>query len=519
MSPSDPLPSSFPSVSYETWRSRVEAELGADSGPRLRRETLEGIEVEALYSADHLAEALPARFAPSGTGWRTWHEVPVSGGAAARAALGREADRELGGVWLRLDDSVTAARAAAILGGAVARAGVEVAVEWAGEPLASAALIVAAAQQAGSKPERLGGCLGCDPLGALARRGTLSGSACEQTVAAARWAAAHAPGMRAALVSTAPYADAGAEAVQEIAFALATGAQTLRSLLDAGLTPAEAASQILVSLTVGRDLYLQAAKLRAMRLTWGMLLASVDAPPDALRLHARTAWRTKGHRDPGTDLVRATVETFAAVLGGADDVTTSPLLDADEELALGMPLGSATQLLLREEVGLDRVADAAGGSWYVESLTAMLARRAWEIFEGIERRGGMARELAVGAIAQQVAAAAERRRRALAEKALAIVGVTLHPPKQPAPLPHRPLVVAPESNVRAADGGAATAVASWAGEPDSPALFAAAVDAAVKGATVAALAAAVPQGQAALRAPALVAWRDAEPFESTEATA
>lgn len=521
MSSSDPAASQgFAPVAYATWRSRVEAELGGEAERLLRRTTLEGIELEPLYAADRVGAAVPLpRLAPASGGWRTWQELPVSAGAAGRVALARETDRELGGVWLRIDESATAARLAQLLGSALRNGEVEVAIEWAAEPLASAALIVAAARAAGVEPERLRGCLGGDPLGALARRGTLSGTACDQLVGAARWASAHAPAVRAALVSTAPYADAGAHAVQEIAFALATGAETLRWLLDAGFTPAGAAGQIFVSTTVGRDLYLQIAKLRALRLTWGMLVASIDAPADSMRLHARTAWRTKGRRDPGTDLVRATIETLAAVLGGCDDVTTSPLLDAEEELALGMPLGSATQLLLRGEVGLDRIADAAGGSWYVESLTGQLARRAWELFQGIERRGGMARELAVGAVAQQVAETAERRRTALVDKRMPIVGVTVHPPKDAVPLPHRPLVIDPRSSPLAAADGELSATVSLSGDADSPATFAAAVDAAAQGAAAAALAAAVAQGGAPMRAPALRPWRDAELFESGEATA
>jgi len=521
MNDSEPGASSlFAPVAYAAWRSRVEAELGGEAERLLLRTTLQGIELEPLYAADHVGAAVPLqRLTPASGGWRTWQELPVSAGAAGRVALARESERELGGVWLRVDDSATAAQLAQILGSSLRGGEVDLAIEWVGEPLAGAALAIAAAREAGIGPERLRGCLGCDPLGSLARRGTLSGTACEQLVGVARWAAAHAPAVRAALVSTAPYSDAGADAVQEIAFALATGAETLRWLLDAGFTPAAAAAQVLASTTVGRDLYLQVAKLRALRLTWGMLLASIDAPPDSMRLHARTAWRTKGRLDPGTDLIRATIETFAAVLGGCDDVTTSPLLDAEEALALGMPLGSATHLLLREEVGLDRIADAAGGSWYVESLTAQLARLAWEIFAGIERRGGMARELAVGAVAQRVAETAERRRTALVDKKIPIVGVTIHPPKDPVPLPHRPLVVDERSSTLAPADGDAPAMVPLTGGADSPATFAAAVDAAARGATAAALAAAVSQGAAPLRAPALRAWRDAEPFESGERTA
>ena len=516
-----PAASAFPPVSYETWRLRVATELASEAEVRLRRETLEGLLMEPLHAADHVGGGIPLpRLAPPSGAWRTWQELPALAGDAGRAALARERDRALGGVWLRLDgEDATAAELASLLGDSLAGGDVELVLEWAGEPLAGGAVAVAAAQAAGLAVGQLGGCLGCDPLGSLARRGTLSGGACDQLVGATRWALAHAPRLRAGLVSTAPYADAGADAAQEIAFALATGAEMLRTLLAAGIAPGAAASQLLVSLTVGRDLYLQVAKLRAMRLTWGMLLASVDAPPTELRLHGRTAWRTKGKRDPGSDLVRATVETFAAVLGGCTDVTCAPILDEETELALGMPLGSATQLLLREEVGLDRVADAAGGSWYVESLTAQLARRAWKIFEGIERRGGMLRALAVGAVAQQVAEAAERRRAALAEKRLPIVGVTVHAAKKPVTLPHRPLATAAVAPTPASGAVPAPEAPHLQGEADSAGLFSAAVAAAARGVSVAALAAAVASRGASLRAPALAAWRDAEPFESLEATA
>ncbi|HEV8629883.1 MAG TPA: methylmalonyl-CoA mutase family protein, partial [Thermoanaerobaculia bacterium] len=237
--------------------------------------------------------------------------------------------------------------------------------------------------------------------------------------------------------------------------------------------------------------------------------------PTALRLHARTAWRTKGLRDPGTDLVRSTLEALAAVLGGCDDLTCAPFLDPQLELALGLPLGSATQLLLREEAGFARLADPAGGSWYVESLTAALARRGWEMFAGIEEHGGMARALAIGAVARQVAEATERRRRALAEGSMPMVGVTMHRPPQPVPLPHRPLDAAGEPTRE--PPAAPPSIPQLAAEPGSPALFAAAVAAAAGGATLGALASALPPGDAPMRAPVLTAWRDAEPFETAAA--
>jgi len=511
MSPAEPA---FPPVPYATWRARVEAELGEEAERRLRRETLDELVVEPLYAPDHLPASVPLPRVAAGATWRQWQEVRASAGARGRGALAREVERDLGGVWVRADDSTNAAKLATLLGPACAARDVELAIEWEGEPLAAAALLVAAAGFAGVPPERLHGCLGVDPLGALARRGSLAGGADGHLVAAARWASERAPGVRAGLISTAPYADAGADAVQEVAFALATGAEALRRLLSAGLAPDAAATQLLVSVTVGRDLYLQVAKLRALRLTWAMMLAGIGAQPNAPRLHARTAWRTKGRRDPGTDLVRATVETLAALLGGADDVTCTPMLDEDAEaaLSLGMALGSATQLVLRDEAGLGRVGDALGGSWYVEALTERVARRAWEIFAGVEERGGMARELAVGGVARQVSEAADRRRRALAEGKLPIVGVTVHASKDVVPLPHRPLAHPPDERPPGPSGAGAVRLA---GEPDDPALFGDAIAAAAaEGDCLGMVGAAIPVVGPPLRAPALAPWRDAEPFEA-----
>src|SRR5262249_29421504 len=139
--------------------------------------------------------------------WRIWQEFPVTAAGAA-AALRREAQRDLAGVWLRVDSGeVTASQLGALL---AAAPGAELAGEAAHEPGALAALLVAASGERGGGPPA--GCLGGDPLGALARRGSISGNAREQLVASARWTAAEAPALRAALVSTAPYAGAGADA-------------------------------------------------------------------------------------------------------------------------------------------------------------------------------------------------------------------------------------------------------------------------------------------------------------------
>jgi methylmalonyl-CoA mutase len=503
-----------PGVDYATWRQRVVAELGGGSWEGLAKATLEGIPVEPLYTATHpAADPLPRPLRPPGP-WRIWQEVPADGGGLAGSALAREVDRDLGGVWIRADepgalDDLSSRRLAGLLAG-LPLDRLELTIEGTGQPLATAALLLGAARRAGIAPEAIGGCLGCDPLGAMARHGVAAAGSREQLATAARWSVDHAPAWRSALVSGAPYHDAGADAVLELAFVVATAREYLGILLAAGLSPDQAAGQLLLSVPVSRDVYLQVAKLRALRLLGSLVLDAAGAQPARLRIHARTSWRTKTRLDPATDLVRVTLEALAAVVGGCDDLTCAPFLDPQLQLELGLPLASATQLLLRDEAGLGQVLDPAGGSWYVEGLTAQLAERAWGLAEEIERSGGMSRALGLGLIARRVEEASERRLRAIARRELTMTGISSYPTREATGLPHRPrgLVARPEP-ARAASAPAVPQ--SVVGSAASlPALFAAAA----AGASFGDLVASWPAGGEPLRAPALPAWRDAVPFEA-----
>jgi methylmalonyl-CoA mutase len=528
----------FPPVSLVDWRARVARELGADWEQRLDAATLEGIPVAPLYSAETAVEPLPRLVRPGA--WRIWQEVPASAGESGAAALRHEVDRDLGGVWIAtgdagLEEGLSAAHLAPLLA-ALPLDRVEVAIEGACDPRALAGTLLGALRAIGRDPSQARGCLGCDPLGATARAGQNADGRCSQLVDAALWAARGGGAWRAALVTTAPSHDAGADAAQELGFALATAREYLRRMTAGGLEGPLAARQLLFSTPVGRDVYVQIAKVRALRVLAALAADEVGAGPETVRIHARTSWRTKTRLDPATDLVRTTLEAMAAVLGGCDDLTCAPFLEPALAIELGLPLGSATQLLLREEAGLSRVADPAAGSWYVEHLTRELAARAWDLAEEVDRCGGMARALAVGFVARRVEEAAERRQRALAHRELRITGISSYPIQEAGALPHRPrgpgLATAEDggaqrSPVLGRDAGAdaegiitATGAAARAdrslvhlGTLRGSELVEAVTAAAAAGATLGDLAAAIPAKGEPLRAPALPPWRDAVAFE------
>jgi methylmalonyl-CoA mutase len=294
---------------------------------------------------------------------------------------------------------------------------------------ALAALLLALSERRKTKLTVLHGSLGLDPLGTLAAYGRLPTSlarALEHTAAFAAHAHTHAPGLRAVAVDTGPYHDAGADAGHEVAIALATGLAYLRALTAAGLSVDAAAKQIAFRFSIGRDFFVEIAKLRAARLTWCKVVAACggSAEAQAMVIHARTSLRTKTQRDPWVNMLRGTAESFAAAVGGADAITTSAydvLIGESDEVA--RRLARNTQHLLRHESNVHRVVDSAGGSFYIEAITDELARKAWLELQALEKAGGLAQALSSGTLQKQLAQALDVDRKAVETRKLAITGV------------------------------------------------------------------------------------------------
>jgi methylmalonyl-CoA mutase len=213
-------------------------------------------------------------------------------------------------------------------------------------------------------------------------------------------------------VDTTSYHHAGATETQDIAFALATGVVYLRAMEQQGLSIDAAAPQIQFRMSVDTDLFFAVAKLRAARWLWWQVVRACGGSPaaGAMRLEVRTSERVLTRRDPHLNLLRNLMGVMAAALGGSDIISSVPFdarVDLPDEFS--RRLARNTLLILQHEAQLNRVIDAAGGSWYVERLTRQLAQHAWQLFQDIERRGGMMSALASGLISQQVETAAAAR--------------------------------------------------------------------------------------------------------------
>lgn len=452
----------FPDSDLAAWRAATLDFLKGKPLEKLSTRTLEGIVVPPLHTHEDGAEPpgypgsppfVRGRSTLGGVvaGWETCQRCVAPDPEHAVAEIGADLDLGAGAVWLRFD---RAARwgldaddpAASSLGGdglavstaeelrplvaAVTARGASLHLDAGGATLAVAALVCAAAEMGQGLPT---GSLGADPLADLAAEGELPAGVDAGLAGLgelAVWASRRAPSFRAATVSALPYHSAGASAVQELGFVLATGVEYLRAMERAGLDVDQGAGQVRLLLPVGRDLFMEVAKLRAARRLWAEVVRGCGGSPvtRCAPLHAVSSPRTMTVRDPWVNILRVTVETFAAVVGGADAVTSLPY-----DLAIGPSdpgarrLAAATQAILREETHLHSVADPAGGSWYVESLTAKVAEGAWALFRQVEAGGGMRAWLERGEVHRLLGESWAGFRSGLATRRVPITGVSSFP--------------------------------------------------------------------------------------------
>lgn len=284
------------------------------------------------------------------------------------------------------------------------------------------------------------GSLGIDPIAVKAASGalpaTLEALLNEQAIMA-KHCTQFAPGIRAVGVSSLPYHQAGASAVEELGISLATGACYLDALMQRGLSVDEAARQIRFSFCVGPNFFMEIAKLRAARVLWAQVVAAFggDAESQKIVMHARTGLYNKTQNDPYVNMLRTTTEALSGAIAGVDSLCVG---NFDETVrmpdALSRRLSRNTQIILQEECELTAVVDPAGGSWAVEWLTNEIAGKAWESFKQIESEGGVDAALKEGSIHKMLQATAQQNEADLGARRKSLIGTNIYPNLEEKPL-------------------------------------------------------------------------------------
>jgi methylmalonyl-CoA mutase len=186
------------------------------------------------------------------------------------------------------------------------------------------------------------------------------------------------------------FQEEGASAVEEVGYALAAGVDFLAEMQQRGVSIDRAADSIIFSFAMGPEYFMQIAKLRAFRMAWAQVVRTFGGSRDHAKaqIYARSAQWDRTIYDPQVNILRATTEAMSAVLGGADSVCVAPFdgcyRHANES---SRRLARNTQIILKQEAELARVADPGGGSYYLEALTDSIARKAWKLLQDVEASG------------------------------------------------------------------------------------------------------------------------------------
>jgi methylmalonyl-CoA mutase len=472
-------------VSYADWHKLVEAELkGAPFDKKMLTLTSEGITLKPIYTREDVA-SLPhvnsfPGFAPFVRGaqasgymkeqWDVSQEIATSSPTEFNHAARNYISRGLNALNMVLDkatrngnDPDWAQPEEVGFGGlSIATVGdleraldgidlekTSLFVRSGASAVPFAALLVALARKRKKTPTSLRGCIEMDPLGVLSHEGKLPqslGGAYREMAALTRWAAGHAPHLRTICVHSRAWHEAGGSAVQELAFTLATGVEYLREMSKRGLEVDVVAQRIRFAVTVGVNFFMEIAKLRALRMLWSRAVWAANGNEASQRasLHVRTSQWNKTVCDPYNNLLRGTVEAFAGVLGGCDSLQVGAFDQVIRQPGdFSQRIARNTQLILQKECHLDHVIDPTGGAWYVESLTADLAGRAWTLFQEIEKLGGMEAALRAGFAQKSVATTATEKLKGVSRRRESIVGINQY--ANPA---EKPLEV-PELNAKA----------------------------------------------------------------------
>ncbi len=227
--------------------------------------------------------------------------------------------------------------------------------------------------------------------------------------------------------------EAGATAVQELAYTLADGMEYVRVAMRDGLDIDAFAPRLSFFFGIGMNLFMEVAKLRAARTLWHRIMTDLGAKNDkskVLRTHCQTSGVSLTEQDAYNNIVRTTIEALAAVLGGTQSLHTNSF---DEAIALPTDFSARiarnTQLILAEESGVTAVADPLGGSWYVEALTRELEEKAWALIEEVEAHGGMTKAVSEGLPKHRIEEAAAARAAKVDTGETVIVGVNRYQPE------------------------------------------------------------------------------------------
>jgi len=437
--------SEFPPVTTEEWEAKIFEDLkGADYDKKLIWKTQEGFSVKPYYREGDLSDldflqGMPGKF-PFTRGNKTndnsWlirqdilHTDSASANAQARDAIVR------GATAIGFDTSkiLSPGDFSLLLADIDIHA---ISLHLHSAPSYSKLLDYLGEYLKSSKPgaSKLKGSLDFDPVSYALLHGRFYNSPAKDMAEAeniVKRANKEFPGLQVLSVNGSYFHNSGATAVQELAFSLASGNEYLAMLTEKGLKAEEIAPFIQFSFSTGSSYFIEIARLRAARLLWSQIVKQYQPQSESaaeMHIHCSTSGWNKTIYDPYVNLLRSTTEAMSAAIGGTDSMSIDPFdLFYKEPDEISTRIARNQQIILKEESYLDKVVDPAAGSYYIENLTASIAKAAWELFLTIEEKGGMIKAIEEGYVQDEVEKSSGIKQAEVAARRTIVLGTNHHP--------------------------------------------------------------------------------------------
>lgn len=458
----------FPILSFEDWKKQVEKDLKGESfDKKLITKTYEEINLQPLYTSHDIKELPQINNFPgfqnylrgsnvSGYSTRSWeiaqeysHALPEDLNEALRSDLNRglnsinivldnptklgiDADQSITGEVGKNGLSISGVRKMQVLFKDIDLTNHPINITCGFSSLPIALLFTAYANETRTSLMNIKGSITSDPYEYLLTKGDLPISLNqifdEIKLSTELMIKSNSP-IKTIGISGLSFNGAGANAVQELAFTLASAVEYLNEMIERGLKADDVAKRIKFTFGVGSFYFMEVAKLRAARLLWSKILESfgVNEENQKIFIHSKTSQFNQTFFDPFVNSLRATTEAFSAIVGGVDSLQTNAY---DESFNtpddFSRRLARNTQIILKEESHLDQVIDPAGGSYFVEKLTDDIANAAWKLFQTVEEKGGMLKAIQSGFIQDEITKVAETRKKDFSKRKSVLVGTNMY---------------------------------------------------------------------------------------------
>ncbi|MCD8288111.1 MAG: methylmalonyl-CoA mutase small subunit [Porphyromonadaceae bacterium] len=435
----------FPPISTQEWKEKVIADLkGADFEKKLVWRTNEGFNVQPMYRTEDIAgmdsvNSLPGEYpyvrgTKCNNEWLIRQDIEVENPQEANRKALELLGKGVTSLGFKIGkDQISRENISLLLKG-INTEKVELNFLSCGKASAEIAKVLVSYLKAeGVDLNAVKGSINFDPFKRILNHGRNVPQYVEMAEQVVK-EVAELPHYRVLMVDAAMLNNAGSYISQELGFALAWGNEWLAALTDKGLSVDEVASRIKFNFGISSNYFMEIAKFRAARMLWAQIVSAYKPAKECatkIKMHAQTSQFNMTIYDAYVNLLRSQTETMSATLAGVDSITVTPF-----DIAYKHPddfserIARNQQLLLKEESHFNKIVDPAGGSYYIETLTASIAEEAWKLFLEVEAAGGFYAALQTGFVQDAVNASADARRTAIARRKEVLLGTNQYPKLQ-----------------------------------------------------------------------------------------